>query len=643
MPEVQPESTPIRFGTFEVDPSTGELRKSGLRIKLQEQPCRVLLTLLERAGELVTREELKRELMPDSSFGDFDHAINVAVAKLRTALGDSPDAPRYIETLPRRGYRFVYPVSARESTAVPQPIPDAPAPPAATAILSEPITTGRHLQRWVLLAAIVIVSGLVFLWWTSRKTSRAVSVPSTGKLMLAVLPFENLSGDPAQEYFSDGMTEEMITLLGNLYPQRLGVIARTSTVRYKHTSKGASQIGRELGVQYLLEGSAWRVGDRVRITAQLVRIEDETHLWAETYERDLRDVFRLQDEVATAIVAEVRAKLTVPEQTRLSSARWISPEAHEAYLRGLYSFNQGRERVGTPRGDALIRKGIEYFEHAIQIEPSYALAYAQIARCHHWLATAGAEELFSASRASALKALQLDDTVAEAHVALAYVMFRHEGDWMDAESEYQRALALNPSYDEAHHGYGLFLMAAGRVNEAVAEFDRAEGLDPISLPLKANSARANLCAHQYDRAIEKFRSLVELDPGNRDWHFELGRAYIQKAMHQQGVAEIRQYGEPPGNDPDRLAALAWAYAVSGNKGEAILLLDQLKKLPKPSPYDIATVYAGLGDKDQAFQWLQNALELRAQDLTYIKCWPEFESLHSDPRFQALMQRLGLPR
>jgi adenylate cyclase len=384
----------------------------------------------------------------------------------------------------------------------------------------------------------------------------------------------------------------------------------------------------------------------VRITAQLIQGDSDKHLWAESYERDLHDVFGLQSEVAGAISNQIKVTLTPREKALLSAVHAINPEAHEAYLRGLNSFNQGRELLATERGRQPMRKAIQYFEQAIKTDPNYAMAYVGLARTYHWLASSiGPEELYADSKTAALKALQIDDTVAEAHAALAFVLFAHEWDWGGAMREYKRAIELNPNYDEVHHGYALYLAAMGNIQEALAEIDRAQELDPLTLPLKENAGWIYVWAHQYDRAVTKFQSMVKMAPDDPDSHADLGSAYIRKGMYREGLSEIQKSVELMKNRPRNTAILAWAYASSGKKDEAFKIIEQLKTGKDDSrvPLEIALIYASLGENDQAFKWLQTASDKHSFGMAYVKCDGRFDSLRSDPRFQDLLRRMGLPQ
>jgi eukaryotic-like serine/threonine-protein kinase len=463
---------------------------------------------------------------------------------------------------------------------------------------------------------------------------------------LAVLPLENLSGDPAQDYFADGMTEELIASLSKIGSLR--VISRTSVMQYKGARKPLlKEIARELNVDAVVEGSVLRSGDRVRISVQLIYGATDRHLWAESYQRDLRDVLALQSEVGQAIANEIRIKLTPQEQGLFGNAGSVNPKALEEYLQGRDYFNQGRNKGGAA-GQELLKTSIGHFEQATRIQPDYALAYAGAARANHWLAGSGAPpEFFTKSKDAALRALQIDERLAEAHGALAYVLMTFDRDWAGSEKEFKRAIELTPSYSEARHGYALYLSAMGRHDEAIREINIAAELDPLTSPLKRNMGGIYISARQYDRAIEHFRRLRDAEPNNPEMRSILGRAYVLRGMYDEGIAELRKASDLSGVKASRNAVLAWAYAVSGNRSEAIKILEErLKTILDGTPVskvNIASAYAALGNKDQAFAWLEKAQEERSPQVTFVNVDPAFDSLRSDARFADLLRRVGLPQ
>lgn len=494
--------------------------------------------------------------------------------------------------------------------------------------------------RWAWMLTGGLLVAVLLAGYLARQRFWPQAKPPPGKVMLAVLPFENLSGDPEQEYFSDGLTEEMIAQLGRLQPQRLGVIARTSAMQYKKTDKRVDQIGRELGVDYILEGSVRRAGHRVRITAQLIQVSDQTHLWAENYERDVADVLALQSEVAGRIADSLAVELLPAQQARLASVRPINPEAHEAYLRGRYYWNKGTEEG--------LKKAIGYFNQAIEKDPAYAPAYAGLAESYALFGDfeiLPPKEAYPRAEAAATKALELDDTLAEAHTALGLVRLEYDRDWAAAEREFKRAIELNPSYPTAHQFYSWYLGAVLRPDECIAEGRRALELDPLSVFRNADLGITLYLVGQYDRAIEQSQKALELDPNLDYAHWTLGLAYVQKAMYEEAIAHLEKAVTFSGDSPRYVASLGYAYAVAGRRREARKVLDKLKDLSKQryvSPYFIATVYAGLGDTEKALEWLEKAYQDHSGWLAYVQWQPEFAPLRSDPRFRDLLRRMNFP-
>jgi TolB-like protein/Flp pilus assembly protein TadD len=456
---------------------------------------------------------------------------------------------------------------------------------------------------------------------------------------IAVLPLANLSGDPEQEYFADGMTEELITDLGKI--SALRVISRTSVMQYKGTKKPMPEIARELNVDAMVEGSVLRSGGRVRITAQLIQANPEKHLWAESYERDLRDVLALQGEVARDITNEIQIKLTPQQQARLASARPVNPGAYELYLKGRYEWNKRTEQG--------LKKGMQYFKDAIAQDPNYAAAYAGLADSYHVLADNGflpAGDAEPKAKVAALKALEIDGDLAEAHASLAGPLADFDRDWTGAERECRRAIELNPGYATAHHFYALFLSNLGRHDEAIREIEEARKLDPLSVRINANVGLVLYLARQYDAAIEQLRKTLELEPNDVASHAYLGWTYLQKGMHQEAVAEFQKAVNQQIGSLAPIAGLAQAYAVAGKRDEARRVLNQVKALSGQKfvvPYQIATIYVGLGEREEAFAWLERAFEAHDSKLGALNVDPSLDSLRSDPRFQDLLRRMNFPQ
>ena len=620
----------LHFGQFEFDLRTAEIYKEGRRIKLQEQPCQVLALLIERPGELVSREELRKKLWPNDTFVDFDHGVNIAINKLRDALGDSSEKPRFIETLPRRGYRFIAPVSAPKTSRDGEPPAQVTSSPAGR-VGSGSITWRRALLPALLVLSLVVVLFSAFRYW--REHSAGSRIRS-----LAVLPLENLSGDPNQEYFVDGMTDELTTNLAKI--KSLRVISRTSAMKYKNVRTPLAQIARSLHVEAVVEGSVVRSGDKLRITAQLIDARTDRHLWAEEYHRDLRDVVAVQGEVARRIAQEIRTTLTPEETAQLSSQRQVNPEAYEAYLRGRYFWNK-RTEVG-------IKKAIAYFEQSIAKDPTSPLAYDGLADCWHsagWYGYVSPKEAYPQAKAAAMKALELDATLGEAHASLAMASMNYDWDWSAAEREFRKAIELNPNYASAHHWYADYLSAVGRHEEAVAESKRALELDPVSPIINAWLGWRYFFARQYDAAIEQYLKTLEMDPTFVPAHLVLGQGYEQKSMPEKAIDELKKAVSLSGGSSLYVSSLAHAYAIAGRRSEAEMLLRQLNERARHTyvpAFHIAIIYAGLGQKDQALVWLEKGYQERSAGMVWLKVDPRFDFVRSDARFQNLLRRLGLP-
>jgi TolB-like protein/DNA-binding winged helix-turn-helix (wHTH) protein len=632
----------VRFGPFEADLSSGELRKHSLKVKLQDQPFQVLALLLERPGEVVTREELRQKLWPADTFVDFDVGLNTAIKRLRDALGDTAESPRYVETLPRRGYRFIAQVdglAAATPPSGPAQIPtDRYTRRAVSALVDAVLEAHGARTRWRVGAVVAGATALamaVVLFSVPSLRQRVQGKTIPPKIQsLAVLPLENLSGDPAQEYFADGMTDALVTDLAQI--SSLRVISRTSVMRYKGTRKPLPDIAKELNVDGIVEGTVVRSAERVRVNVQLIQATTDRHVWASAYERSLGDVVVLQSEVAQAIANAIQVQLTPEEQARLARKQSVDPQAYEFYLKGRYFWNK--------RTDAAVRKSIDYFQQAIQRDPNYALAYAGIADAYVVRTDLSPEEKFSKSKAMAKVALQMNETLAEAHNAMAMSLFSYDWDWAGAEKEFQRGIALNPNYAMAHQWYGQFQRAMGRQNWA-AEVKRAHELDPLSLVIAGGDWY--LESGQYDLAIEHLRKRLELDPDFALTYLLLGNVYARKGMYQDAIAQLQKGVQLSGGAPYYLSALGYTYGVSGKRDEALKILQQLTLLSKRryvSPYEIARVYVGLGENDLAFDWLQKALVDRSSELVFLKVSRGIitDTMRSDPRYIELVRRIGLP-
>jgi TolB-like protein/DNA-binding winged helix-turn-helix (wHTH) protein/Tfp pilus assembly protein PilF len=611
-------------GRLRVDLSRYELSVNGRRVRLERQPMDLLIFFAHRRGALVSREEIIDRLWGKDTFVDADRSINSAVRKIRHALGDDPAHPHFLETVVGKGYRFVGEVElvgAAETpgVAIPAQIPAVPARQGRTKrVLLVP--------GGVLLAVIVAIVSV----WLLRGRP-AVDIHS-----IAVLPLANLSGDTAQDYFADGMTDELTTDLAKI--RSLKVISRTSTLRYSGTRKSLRQIAQELQVDAIVEGSVVRSGDKVRITAQLIDARTDRHLWAESYERDLRDVLNVQNAVALEIARQIRATLSPDERDALAANSTVVPEAYDAYLRG-------RAELGGQRQQAL-RKGLEDFQHAIALDRLYAPAYAGLADSYSLLANYGAMpplEAFPRAKAAALKALELDSNLAEGHTSLAWIKHHFDWDWAGAEAEYKQAMQLDPSNAITHLRYAEFLSNVGRHEEAIREVRLAHELAPLSLVIQANIGRLFYYAHRYDEAIPELKRVLALDPHRVFARVHLARCYEQKHMFTEALAEMETVRtEFHGQEGLGEAHL---YASMGRIADAQRVLKYQEQPPPDGAQNwvfIAEVYAQLGNKDQAIRWLDQGYENRDFFMTFIKTEPQLDSLHADARFAALLKKVGFP-
>jgi TolB-like protein/DNA-binding winged helix-turn-helix (wHTH) protein/Flp pilus assembly protein TadD len=632
----------LRFGLFELDLRSGELWKQGRKVRLEGQPVQILICLLERSGELVTRDELRERLWPADTYVNFEHGLNAAVKRLRRALNDSADNPRFVETLPRRGYRFLAPVESVRSDegmpAIAEITPDSP----VSALEEPPLSEDNHKldpAHWLLTSrksafALLLILALLAAWMLRPKNS-----PSPVVRSLAVLPLENLSGDPSQDYFSDGMTDELITELGQI--SGLRVISRTSVMTYKGARKPLPQIARELNVDTVVEGTVLRSGDQVRITAQLIEAPADKHLWAQSYEGDVRQTLTLQRQVARAIAEEIHIELTSHERDVLKSVNAVKLDAYEAYLKGRYFWNKR-----TADG---LKKAIDYFNQAIELDPSYARAYSGLADSYALLGdweygVLAPKEAYPKAKAAATKALELDSALGEAHISLAFSLDGFDWDFGAAETEFRRGIELNPGYATGHQWYAGHLILFGRNNEAIAEMKKAEDLDPLSLIIGADLAEDFLIAHRYDEAILQIRKTMDLDSNFALAHYQLGQAFLQKHSYNEAVGELQKAVSLSGGSTTSKSSLAYAYAVSGNRNEAEAILDELKSRSSGSfsnAPEIALVYVGLGQRDQAMDWLEKGYNERFNPGVLMR--PAFEPVRSDPRFQDLLHRIGLNR
>jgi TolB-like protein/Flp pilus assembly protein TadD len=564
---------------------------------------------------------------------EFDHGLNKAISKIRDTLGDSAENPRFIQTVARRGYRFLADVTEvstgkvetapAENVSVDSPNLDDPVPATRRA---------RRITAWAMGAAALLLLPVAMVMW--------IRAPSNSPLplirSLAVLPLENLSGDASQDYFADGMTDELITHLAQI--RDLRVISRSSMMTYKQSRKPLAEIARELDVQAVVEGGVLRSGERVRITAQLIRVPADEHIWAHSYEGDFRDALVLQSQVAQAVTNQIR--VTVSTQPHVQNPRAVNAEAYDSYLKGRYYWNK--------RTDDGLKEAINYFKHSIGIDPSYAEAYSGLADAY---ALAGdweygilpPAEAFPLAKAAANEALALNDRLGEAHASLAFVLDLYYWDWDAAEKQYNVAINLNPGYAVAHHWYAWHLLVLGHTAEGMFEMRKAESLDPLSLIIRSDLADALSVSHLFEESVRQSKKALALDPNFAVGHFQLAEALVQEHQYEAAIAEFQQAIELSGHLVSFDANLAYACAVSGRKADALKIAMDIETRPDLNPSanaSIALIYVGLGDLNQAMRWLNKAYDARFNPSILIR--PGFDPLRSDLRFRELRQRIGLP-
>jgi TolB-like protein/DNA-binding winged helix-turn-helix (wHTH) protein/Flp pilus assembly protein TadD len=606
----------LRFGVFELDPRAGELRKKGMKIRLQGQPVEILVMLLEQPGATITREELQKKLWPADTFVDFEQGLNNAMNRLRAALDDDADSPHFIETLPRHGYRFIGSVNGSG---------EAPAEGAKTARSAKALIRRAAIGALAVLAVGAVLAGPNLRGWRDRLFMRS---PKPQIQALAVLPLTNLSGDSEQEYFVDGMTESLITELGKISNPR--VISRQSVMQYKSSKKSLQEIARELNVDAVLEGAVERSGDRVRVTVRLQRVSPESQVWANEYSRGIRDAMALEDEIARSITDEIQVRLSPEERTRLTSSRPVNPEAHDDFFRAEALAWKGDERN--------LQAGITYFKKAIEKDPGYARAYAGLAWAFSELAYwQPPKDVLPEARAAAEKALELDPSLSDGHVSRALVLAA-DWNWSEAEKEHRLALKLGPNSWGAHASYSEYLYLMGRFDETKAQINYASELDPMNPINRNNLASVALASHQPDLAIEGFKNIGD-DLG-------LGLAYGQKKMYLDAVAAFQRVASHRGREPFVVSSLAWNYGLAGRKHEAIKLIDELNEMARHhyvAPSLFVNAYLGRGDKDKALTWLEKGYEEHDQGLRFLKVNWSWDPLRSEPRFQAVQRRMNFPQ
>jgi len=637
MPDAKHASSVHRFAAFEINLHSGELRKSGMRLRLAGQPFQVLAVLVERPGELVTREELRSKLWLADTFVDFDHGLNNAVARIREVLDDSSDAPRYVETIPRRGYRFIAPLTDSRPTAVPASAKLGLASEITRRQASAPSvlpTEKRPIRRRVLLGGVAVLA-LFAIILALYRSSAAKRTTHPAINSLAVLPLKNLSGDPGQEYLADGMTEALIGYLSRIHDLR--VISRTSAMHFKDSSLAVPEIARTLRVDAIVEGSVIREGSRIRVHAQLIRAATDEHFWSETYDRELREVLALQSDVAQSIARKVEVTVTGKEHERLTAARPVSPEVYESYLKG--RFAKGNNR-------AEIEESIAYFEEAIRKDRTFAPAYVGLADAYDSLGLVfigvPPGEVRPKVIGAARKALELDPELAEAHVRLADV-YQKTWRWSDAEAEYKRALELKPNDPSAHLGFASWLLCRGRTEEALRWAQRARELDPLGA-IGSGTGGILFYARRYDEAMHELRSALAVRPDDAMALWYLGFVLTAKGQPEEAIPVLERAVSISDRSPGVIGVLVRAYAHAGRRPDALRLLAELKRRRQAGYIPAAAFvngYLGLGENDEAFAWLERAYQEQSNILQFLKVHPYFDPLRDDSRFKDLLRHVGL--
>lgn len=614
-----------KFGPFELDRRNFELRRDRQPIRLDRTPLELLFLLVENAGRLVTHEEAVERVWGKDVFIEAETSLYTAVRKIRRTLGDETGEPLFIQTVSRKGYRFIAKVEAVDAASGPAPPPVRP-----------------RWRRWLAWGspACILVTGAVVLWSLSRSRE-------TNRVMLVVLPMQNFSGDPQQDYLADGVTEEIITDLGSLDPAHLGVIARTSSMQYKEAKKNIAQVSRELGVSYVLEGSVRRSGNSLRVTAQLIRSSDQSHLWAQRYDGDLGDVLKLESNIALEVASQIRLALSEEAHQRLTSAAHLNPEAHDAYLRGLQGWNQR-----NPQG---FHEAIAEFTRATNLSPTDAAAFAGLARVYSLspiFAGMPASEAVPKALDSANRALALDETLADAHSSLAFTRVHYLHDWTSAEKEFRRAIELEPNNPYGHFFYSnSFLSPTGRHEEAITEMKKAIELDPLSTRIQSFAGRMYIWAHRYDDALAQFQRANQLDPNFALNHERMAHVYALMGKFDNAINEETNArtlaGEKSEDVQQKKERLRQALRARGAQGfwRTELQLVQGGQNP-PEAYSgalgLARIYSELGEKEKAFANLEKAYTERDEEMTNLAVEPEFDALRSDPRFRDLENRVGIP-
>jgi TolB-like protein/DNA-binding winged helix-turn-helix (wHTH) protein/Flp pilus assembly protein TadD len=621
------------FGPFRLDPAERLLLRNDQPVALAPKAFDTLLLLVENTGHLLKKDELMRRVWPDAFVEEANLAQNISA--IRRALDTGNGAAQYIETVPKGGYRFIAEtrrVSAEEATFAPRPEP-LPGPSA---------TSSKHYRPSAIHVALAAASFLMavaafFTWRSGNSPSRETAFGQAQIRSIAVLPLVNLSSDPAQEYFSDGLTDELTTKLAKI--GSLQVISRTSAIAFKHSTKKSPEIGNELHVDSIVEGTVERVSDRVRIRVQLIRTATDQHIWAESYDREVGDVLQLENDVAREIAQQI-GRVATGQPSSLARERLISTEAHENYLKGRYRWNQ--------RTESGLRAGIEHFQKAIALQPKYAQAYAGLADCYIMMANWGfmaSDEAYPKAEGAARQALELDDQLAEAQTSLAYATFLYDWDWPGSEQRFRRAIELDPNYATAHHFYSVYLMAAGRFAEAQVEIRRAQELDPLSLIINSVVGWIYYETRQYDQAIQQCERAVEMDPTYAPALLDLGTIYLKTGDYKKALVQFERARTIVGDKSVVLSYLAQVRALSGDKTGAQEILRKLENPSSPtfvSAWDLALIYIALGEKEKALADLEKAVDQHVGWVVRLSVDPALDTVRAEPRFKILQQRVHVP-
>jgi TolB-like protein/DNA-binding winged helix-turn-helix (wHTH) protein/Flp pilus assembly protein TadD len=637
------------FGPFRIDVGRRLLLREGETVSLTSKSFDTLLVLIERRGEIVNKDELMKRLWPDTIVEE--NNLTQQISMLRKALGERANEHRYVLTVPGRGYRFIAEVNeaclkepdliveqhtrSRITVAV-EDEPESETPGLAERIKSLP-GTPRAARRWqasrsaivAIPVALALLTFALSVWLSSQKTEPQNK--SELKKSIAVLPFKSLNSDSANDYLGTGMSDTLIAKLSNI--RQISVRPTSTVIKYAGQSQDAQMIGRELGVDSVLEGTVQKAGDRVRVTVQLVNVQDRHPLWAQSYDEKITDIFTLQDVISEQVAQTMLVKLNVDEQRQHSKRETENVEAYQEYLRGRYFWNK--------RNEEGLKKSLEHFQHAITLDPVYAQAYAGLADtytviAHYGIKPYARDDAFQKGRAAATRALDIDDTLAEAHTSLAFIKTYYDHDDSGAESEFKRAIELNPNYATAHHWYSEYLAMRGQEQEAMTEIRRAQELDPLSPIINTTLGERLYLARRYDESIRQLQKTVEIAPDFGAAHYTLGLAFEQKGMYEDAISELRKARDMSGNSQNVLASLGHTLALAGQKGAAHRILDELLAKDDPVPYAIAVVYQGLGEKQQTIGWLKKVKDKKDALDMMLKLDPRLDNLRDDPGFRDLL-------